>query len=197
VKLPDYLQYDTALHCAAWAVQNDPEPFIPPLLEAGADINKQNRRGYSPLLTAIISPPKNFGTVDLSINNGANFEIAEYEGGQWRLLTVVMWKRPNYALIKACADCSATSLSGENILNVAARWADWATLEVLINYKGEFLQLHMNQRDKSGKTMLEYAEKRDDVNEKFINSSTIKLFNDNKKPFNFHNPPYAIYTVAI
>lgn len=76
------MQYDTALHCAAWAVHKGPEPVLLPLLEAGADINKQYRRGYSPLLAAIVNSPKNFATVDPLIKNGANLEIAEYEGPQ-------------------------------------------------------------------------------------------------------------------
>ena len=118
----------TPLHYATY--YHDDESHVRPLLEAGANVNAKNRFGSTPL--ALTTDYDNAESARLLLAHGADIESRENEG-MTPLIRAILWNshRLLRLLLEWHADHTATTLSGDTILHVAAKNADAETIRIL------------------------------------------------------------------
>ncbi len=135
------------------AAEDNKLSLVKSLLNDGADINRQNKNGDTPLIGAA-----RFGsteTAEFLIRSGADINRKNYKGDT-ALIAAARSNRPG--IIKALLDkgvkVDAPNYSGETALIIAVRYGDKATVVALLE-KGA----NPIQKNKQGQSLIEVANK--------------------------------------
>jgi ankyrin repeat protein len=135
---------NTALHYAAlWSVQGKLDPYIPFIIQQGADPNAPNAIREPPLFMAVrVNSPS---TILALIAQGAVIDNRDSQGNS-SLHAAVRWNAPNAAetLIAQGAAINAHSLNGKTPLHDAVRTAQ-ADMETLLIRNGASLEARDNE----------------------------------------------------
>ncbi|KAL5323059.1 hypothetical protein ACEPPN_007587 [Leptodophora sp. 'Broadleaf-Isolate-01'] len=130
---PDIRNYNgvSPLHCAARQRHWQPGLYMSPLLDAGANINAQTKRGATPL-TLACGEYKNFAAVAYLIQQGADINLPSHEGNT-PIVIAIQWQNSSYVqlLMEAGAECCGVDVFGDNILHQVAMWGDIEIMQVL------------------------------------------------------------------
>lgn len=97
----------SALLRASFQRRKHPEPFMLPLIGAGADIQATDNSGRTPLSVAT-TVGDNHQTIRFLIHHGANLEIPNAFDDIQPLITAIIFQEAKYVdvLIEAGADCA-------------------------------------------------------------------------------------------
>lgn len=156
---------ETSVHVAALR-HDDPERFLAPLLEYGADVNAQDHEGSSALGFAVQADHAR--SSKFLLDHGADADVPD-ESGIPPIAVAVIYKHS--ALLQMLLECGAsvnfTTDTGETLLHLVALYGDLGVISVL---KAAQCQIPHNTLDEKGFNALAYAKARGE--ETFLTSFT-------------------------
>ncbi|RAP28990.1 hypothetical protein DID76_04335, partial [Candidatus Marinamargulisbacteria bacterium SCGC AG-414-C22] len=174
----------TIAHEIAWAYGKNPKAakalndIMQMLIENGADINKQNELGETPLHLAANIAANNKGrtTMELLLEKGADINI-QNEAGDTPLH--IADRNGDHATMKLLlekgADINMPNKAGDTLLHIAAKKDDHATMKLLLEKGAD-----INKQNEKGDTLLHIAAENGD-------HDTMKLLLENDADINIQN----------
>lgn len=146
---------ETPVHVAALR-HNDPERFLAPLLEYGADANARDHEGSSALAFAVQA--NHAQSLKFLLDHGADADVPD-DSGIPPIGVAVMYKHS--ALLQILLECGAfinfTTDTGQTLLHLVALYGDSNVISVL---KAAECQLSHEILDEKGADALTYAKAR-------------------------------------
>ena len=148
---------ETPVHVAALR-HDEPERFLAPLLEYGADVNARDYEGSTALAFAVQANQAR--SLKFLLDHGADADVPD-ESGIPPIGVAVMYKRsvPLEMLLNCGASVNFTTNTGETLLHLVALYGDLDILSVL---KAAERQLPHDILDEKGISSLTYAKARGD-----------------------------------
>jgi ankyrin repeat protein len=144
---------------------NDGNSCVQSLLSHGVDVNAKGRYGVTALLYAAQNDM--LDNVKVLLENGANLDIIEDEG--WTsMASCIFWNTDRMLrfLLDRGASLMVCTIEGDTLLHIAAKYGNLATLETLMDV--DLSELESQDRNKDGRTPLDLAERREDVDKQWV-----------------------------